>query len=354
VNDATLRLVALVAYGTQFLQDKGELEDWYRHGIFFQTRFLFREQADKTLLADELPVWLGILKKLGACRLSLHSTADADAAGFAIAVHFADRYQMWTCRSEQPAWNAHPALSYEEQYAVSILPEAAHYVGQIDTFWFESETAGSLTVPITNWSALAGEIGKDLQKQFPSAEAKGPYFAFHHHDDDWAKLPLFPYSPAMSLPHRLLASLEREKEQIDNDRHHHNDNSYYRSLSEQGAAEVDAWALRLDGWIVEVLLRCANEDRSKDSGADHGPLLRLHQPQLPQPMPVVTTATTSTQATPSASVAPGKPANLAIVLVAFAATCLFTVACANIIAAFPWLCVLIALPFALHLHYKNR
>ncbi|MYM99249.1 hypothetical protein, partial [Duganella vulcania] len=52
--------------------------------------------------------------------------------------------------------------------------------------------------------------------------------------------------------------------------------------------------------------------------------------------------------------APGKWQDRLGMAFALAVGCLFVVACAHIIVGFPWVSVLIGLPYALHVHYKQR
>ncbi len=67
-----LRQITLVSYGSQFLQGRMPLEDWYQHGAFHDSRFQFRALDDNALLADDFTLWLGMLQRQGATRLSLH------------------------------------------------------------------------------------------------------------------------------------------------------------------------------------------------------------------------------------------------------------------------------------------
>jgi hypothetical protein len=146
------RQVALVGYGTQFLRHKLPLEDWYRHGVFFDARFQFRSLEDKRLLADDFTVWLGTLAQAGATRLSLHPAAQLKVDGdYAVAVHFPDRYQVWAVGVEQPAW--------QERFE---FPRARGYAGDVDSYWLTGEQAGQLPVPATNWKEFAAAIAADL------------------------------------------------------------------------------------------------------------------------------------------------------------------------------------------------
>jgi hypothetical protein len=52
------RQAALASYGTLFLSDRAELETWYRHGLFWESRFQFRDAAQR-LVANDFTEWLG-------------------------------------------------------------------------------------------------------------------------------------------------------------------------------------------------------------------------------------------------------------------------------------------------------
>lgn len=70
-NHQLFRAVALTSYGTGCLRGDLPLEDWLRHGVFFQARFQFRSPDHNALLADDFTLWLGNLARSGATRLSL-------------------------------------------------------------------------------------------------------------------------------------------------------------------------------------------------------------------------------------------------------------------------------------------
>ncbi|OYO31317.1 hypothetical protein [Janthinobacterium sp. PC23-8] len=273
------RQIALVSYGTQCLRGKLALDDWYRHGIFFGARLQFRQLADNALLADDFTWWLGILKQSGAVRLSLHllsgfgiaSPAVIDYGDYAVVAHFPDRHQIWAVGVERPAWRDHPLVP--DVPGIPIFPDATSWGGQIDSYWCVEERSGTLVVPETNWKALAGSIAADLEITMPSSLAPpGPVFLPSEPPASWAKFPLFPSGKVTALAHAILASLYREQAKFGNDTHFKNDSSYYQGLDAQGVAKVDGWGRRLDGWLLEVELRCANEYRQRASSDDGMPL----------------------------------------------------------------------------------
>ncbi|SHM96305.1 hypothetical protein SAMN05192549_103388 [Duganella sacchari] len=102
-----------------------------------------------------------------------------------------------------------------------------------------------------------------------------------------------------------------------------NEDSDCRRLSDDEAAKTDDWSRRLDSWMTEVLLRCAN-----DIGG-----IEKEPPQ---------------------KVAASKWISGLGLLVAVVVLSLFVMATAHIIARFPWLAVLIALPWTLYVKYKKE
>lgn len=285
------RQVALVSYGTQYLRDQIALEDWHRHGTFFNARLQFRALADNALLADDFTLWLGILKVSGATRLSLHlaSAFEVDAARaaereiYVVVVHFPDRHQLWAVGEERAAWLDHPLFPNEEFQRYPVFPDAAYYGGPIDSYWCLEDRPGQLDVPDTDWKALARAIAADLASPVPSSLAPaGPYFGALPHDVPWAKFPLFPSSSFTSLAHRIMATLARMQSKFSNDTNPKNDSSPYQFMDAEGAAKMDDWGKRLDSWMLEVQLRCANESRSIDLTGKNTPLARVHTAPPPR------------------------------------------------------------------------
>ncbi|MET0320966.1 MAG: hypothetical protein ABW069_09625 [Duganella sp.] len=253
------RCVALVSYGTGFLRKELPLEDWYRHGIFFDARFQFRSPGQNALLAGEFTNWLDSLAHSGAKRLSLHRMDEFDiavvpAAGrldYAVVAHFPDRYQIWAAGNEAEAWEAETYLSPGRAYA-----------GDIDSYWLVAERRGQLDIPATNWKETAAAIAKDLDFPVPSSQVPvptGPFFPDISTDQEWAKLPLFPTSPRASLAHRIVATLDWKRGQFDNDTNPKNEYNLYLSLDDEGCRKLTEWSDRLDRWLTDVLLRAANE-----------------------------------------------------------------------------------------------
>lgn len=174
----------------------------------------------------------------------------------------------------------------------------------------------------------------------------GPLFLPGGEPASWAKLPLFARSAAAAPAHHLLATLYAEQAKLSNEMNPKNENSAYHRMDEAGAVALENWGRRLDSWIIEAELRCANECRSSAILECGAPLTRLHRPvQVPVP---------ERQPAGEAGGAPGKWQDRLGMAFALAVGCLFVVACAHIIVGFPWVSVLIGLPYALHVHYKQR
>ncbi len=355
------RQIALVSYGTQFLRDKLALHDWYRHGIFFGARLQFRQLADNTLLADDFTWWLGILKESGAVRLSLHLLSEFGIArpavihygDYALVAHFPDHHQIWAVGVERPAWLEHPLVP--DVPGIPIFPDATHWGGEIDSYWCLEERPGQLEVPETNWKALASSIATDLDITIPSSLAPpGPIFLPPTPPAAWARFPLFPSGSVTVVAHGILASLYREQSKFANDTHFKNDSSYYQGLDAEGAAKVDDWGRRLDGWVVEVEMRCANEYRQRASSDDGMPL----------PLPPAASKNLRSQQEPQAPTAPSytdpvtppgrKWFRRVVFVVVLAVVCLLLLAFAHIVAAWPWLSVVLGLPFAVYAVYVKE
>lgn len=360
-SESIHRQIALVSYGTQFLRDQLALDDWYRHGIFFGARLQFRQLADNALLADDFTWWLGILKQSGAVRLSLHLLSEFGIArpavihygDYAVVAHFPGRHQIWAVGVERPAWLEHPLVP--DVPGIPIFPDATHWGGEIDSYWCVEERDGQLDVPETHWKALADSIATDLETNIPSSLAPaGPVFLPQEPPASWAKFPLFPSGSVSSLAHAVLATLYSERARFANDTHHKNDNSYYHGFDAEGIAQIDDWGRRLDGWIVEVEMRCANEYRQRAS-SDGG---------MPLPLPPAASKNVRPQQEPQAPTAPsytdpvtttgGKWLRRVVFVVVLAVVCLLLLAFAHIVAAWPWLALVIGLPFAIYAVYVKE
>ena len=366
-SESIHRQIALVSYGTQCLRGKLALDDWYRHGIFFNARLLFRQLGDNALLADDFTWWLGILKQSGAVRLSLHLLAEFGIArpavieygDYAVVAHFPDRHQIWAVGVEHPAWFDHPLVA--DVPGIPVFPNATSWGGEIDSYWCVEERAGQLEVPETNWKALANSIAADLDISIPSSLAPpGPIYLPPEPPASWAKFALFPSGSVTVLAHGMLASLYQEQSRFANDTHFKNDSSYYQGLDAEGAAKVDDWGRRLDGWVVEVEMRCANEARQRASGDDGIPLPLPPGAAQPAARPAAGKHAKAQQNAQAPAYAdpvtpPGRKWFRRIVfVVVLAVVCLLLLAFAHIVAAWPWLSVVLGLPFAIYAVYVKE
>ncbi|MGK5027104.1 hypothetical protein [Janthinobacterium sp. RB2R34] len=354
------RQIALVSYGTQFLRDKLALDDWYRHGIFFGARLQFRHLGDHVLLADDFTWWLGILKQSGAVRLSLHLMAEfgiarpavIDDGDYAVVVHFADRHQIWAVGVERPAWRDHPLVP--DVPGIPIFPDATHWGGEIDSYWCVEERHGRLDLPETNWKTLANSIATDLEITIPSSLVPpGPIYLPSTPPAPWAKFALFPSGSATLLAHGILASLYREQATFENDTHCKNDSSDYQGLDAESAAKVNDWGRRLASWVSELEMRCANECRQRASSDEGIPLplppAAAKPPAHSKTLNARQDEQTSVHADPARP--QGKWLRRIVFVVVLAVVCLLLLAFAHIVAAWPWLSVMIGLPFAVYTVY---
>jgi hypothetical protein len=360
------RQVALVSYGTGFLRNENTLEDWYRHDVFHGARSVFRTSADNALLADDFTLWLSILKGAGALRLSLHpaeefalrAPRDERRAGYAVVAHYADHYQIWTVGQERPAWAGDAAFNAGQDVWHYFHAKGA---GAIDSYWSSEPMPGNLQVPATDWQTLATAIGADLDRPIPSSLARaGPFMLHGSGDRTRRELPLFAMSDAASLAQRVVASLDAEQGKFANDTHPKNEGNLFNYLNEQEAAQLTQWGERLDNWMIEVLIRGANDgagagvndrsgnfrrlqllsaDGANEAAADVDDVKAVAAP-LPQAVH---------ESPPTGKW--GQRIALGIMIAIFSS---IFVVIAHIIAAFPWLAFLIGLPFALHLHYKDK
>ena len=366
-SESIHRQIALVSYGTQCLRGKLALDDWYRHGIFFNARLLFRQPENNALLADDFTWWLGILKGSGAVRLSLHLLAEFGIArpavieygDYAVVAHFPDRHQIWAVGVEHPAWFDHPLVA--DVPGIPVFPNATSWGGEIDSYWCVEERAGQLEVPETNWKALANSIATDLDISIPSSLAPpGPIYLPPEPPASWAKFALFPSGSVTVLAHGMLASLYREQAKFANDTHFKNDSSYYQGLDAEGAAKVDDWGRRLDGWVREVEMRCANEARQRASGDNGIPLPLPPAAAPPAARPAASKHAKAQQNAQAPAYAdPVTPPRRKwfrriVFVVVLAVVCLLLLAFAHIVAAWPWLSVVLGLPFAIYAVYVKE
>ncbi|MET3132031.1 hypothetical protein AAKU55_002301 [Oxalobacteraceae bacterium GrIS 1.11] len=334
----TLRQVALASYGSLFLRGKLDLEAWYRHAIFWDARFAFRDRAGRRLLAADFTQWLGSLRAQGALRLSLHPAAalpdpasvDVEWGTRMLIVHFPGRWQCWAAGTER----ARDAGDY---------PDASYYAGALDAYWLLGEVGAAPPLPQTDWRALAETIQADLDLERhplglgPTAPAYAPYVVAGRADlPAWARLPLIPDSPQLPLPHCLLAVLGAQRGRYSNDMNPKNENSAYHA-SAQVADEMDDWVARCDSWYAEVQLRAANELRWGGATGGDATLERLHDAPVPA-APAAAPAPTSAPVEPAPLA--GKPSAWSATAGMFVASLVLTalvLACAHIIAGLPWL-----------------
>lgn len=351
-ESTSLRLITLVSYGTQFLRGRLTLEDWYRHGIFFDARLHFRSREDHALLADDFTLWLGVLKAEGATRLSLHlANRVADAArlaelhgDYAVVVHFEDRHQLWICGEEKASWSEHRVMDWEVP-GFQSFPDASSYSAEIDTFLMTAELQGKAEVPETDWHQLSVSIAADLDISIVTHGHAKPLLPDATDLPEWAKLPVMPYSALMTRPHQLIRVLIQQRHKFNNDTHCKNDSGHYAGLDGPGKDKVDAWGARLDGWLTEVTLRCANEagilDPEKRSGGQ-----TTYAPAVPtgSPPPLSETAQPPGEpATSAAGQASGSLGKVTVFAVIVTVTCLLVLGLARVISAHPWLALMAAL-----------
>lgn len=371
-SESIQRQIALVSYGSSFLRDEQPLDDWYRHGIFWNARLQFRA-PDNTLLADDFTWWLGMLARSGAQRLTLHPRAQfgieaprADSGGHHIvAVHFADRYELWVVGNERFQWQDHPLLAYQPGQTIPQFPDAAYYAGDIDSYWRIDERAGSLDTPETDWKALTAAIFADLDLSMTGGLAPAKPVLPPGTTSEWAALPLFPASTFTLPAHQLLATLYTVQAKFANDTHSKNEGNLFNWLDEQGAAKLANWGERLDSWVVEVEFRCANECRKTGLFTQNTPQARLYssQPQMNRESPAAELPERAPP-TPDRQVLPlqteprkgtgqGWIERIALLMVT-AVLSLLIAGAAILIAKFPWVSILGALPWALHVRSKRR
>jgi hypothetical protein len=359
-DECLQRQVALVSYGNKYLRDELTLDAFFRHGIFFGQRLQFRALDGNGLMADDFTLWLAILRGMGARRLSLHRAAEFNGgAELVLAVHFADHVQLWDCGQEPAAWWSHPRLPEGGYQYASDCPPAAAYGGAIDSYWCARRIEGQLAVPDTDWKALAAAIRADLQMTLATSTSK-PFCANRHDVPDWANFPLIPYNSAMPLPHQLLAMLSAGQAQFANDANCKNENSYFYHLGEQAQEEQLAWGRRLDTWLVDVLLHCANEFRLKDARAQ--PIAPAAQAAPLSPKAQARRAAKAAKAADKAANAAPQPASepdgkwfkAAVFATLLGLMSLLLLAVCSLVASHAWLAPLLGLPFALYVYRQGK
>jgi hypothetical protein len=214
-----------------------------------------------------------------------------------------------------------------------------------------ADLQGALEVANTNWTELAAAIAQDLDLVMPTGNRPAaPFYVAVPSEIPWAKFPLFPVTKVSAQAHRLLTILDSEEATFANEIHPKNESSEYRQMGDEDAAKMMARGTRLRSWLAEVLLRCANESRLSAQSEAGGPLERL---QKPPPAFEHRAATSEQGGAPEVKLRPGKWIVRIGWVIGFAALCLFVLAIANVIARFPWISVLIALPWTLYLKFRN-
>ncbi|QYF94370.1 hypothetical protein KY495_03890 [Massilia sp. PAMC28688] len=365
-DDMVMRQVALVSYGNKYLRDELTLEQFFRHGVFFGHRLLFRSVDDNALLADDFTLWLGILQGLGARRLSLHAVEEfsiksgtAPCAGtLVIAVHYPEHYELWVVGEEKAAWWSHPQLPEGSYQYGSECPPAAAYGGDIDSYWCVEQIKGALTVPETDWNALAADIRQELGLNYGSAQP-GPFRVNKYDAPEWTKFPLFPYAGNRPIPHRLMALLTAAQAEYANNANPKNESSPFQHMSYEEVAERGQG---LDKWMREVQLRCANEFRLKGAVAQAADAV----PEMnPAPRRRKARAKAARQAEAAPAIGKGAdPRNdeepshgtherawpkAVVFILLLGVISLLLLALSNLITAYGWLSLLLGLPVAIYL-----
>jgi hypothetical protein len=272
-------------------------------------------------------------------------------------VHYRAHHQLWVIGQERAAWLDHPALAGHDDPS---CPDAAYYGGDIDSYWCGADRPGALAVPDTDWQALTAAIATDLGIAIPSNRNPAAPLVIHVADEPpWAVMPLFPNGPASHQAHRLLAALYRHQDQFASDTHPKNEHNLYLSTDDAGAVTLRQWGERLERWIVDVELRCANEWRAPVARVDAVSAVSAVQdsdaaPAEPSAPLEVETPLPAAPAAADESAPTGKWIKRVGALIGFAVLSLLVLAIANVVAGFPWLALLVALPVTLYVTSRRR
>jgi hypothetical protein len=365
-SDSALRQAALASYGTLYLRGLIEFEQWYRHGIFWEARFQFRDAAGR-LVADDFTTWIGALRERGALRLSMQARPAqlpdhlrVEWSNWVLIAHYPNRHQVWALGEELVEMLGGDITRPVEHTYFPKFPDAGYYAGAVDSYWLVSEGEGVPDVPVTEWrsysKALLTELTKATYRRVTHAKLP-PYQPYHTEtraESERAQLPVIPASPDVPWPHQMLALLASERGQFDNDTATKNENSLYVAASQEVAAELNAWSARIDEWRDDVLVRAANELDWQTSPAErkttHAPASSASSAQL--------VSDASTPESPPATYIDNTPhlakqarqhrsVNTLGWLVAFTVIAVMVIAVAKLTAAFPWTAVIIALPIML-------
>jgi hypothetical protein len=366
-SDSAYRQAALASYGTLYLRDLIELEQWYRHGIFWEARFQFRDAAGR-LVADDFITWIGALRERGALRLSMHARPAqlpdhlrVEWSKWVLIAHYPNRHQVWALGEELVETLGGDITRPVEHVYFPKFPDAGYYAGAVDSYWLVSEGEGVPDVTITEWRsysrALLDELTKATYRRVAHAKLPPyqPYLTEMRADSEWAQLPVVPASPHIPWPHQMMALLASERGQFDNDTATKNESSLYIAASQDVVAAMDAWSARIDQWRDDVLMRAANElDRQKPPAAratTHAPAASTSPAQpvsdasTPESLPEIIYTDNTPQLVKQAR--QHKTVNALGWVVAFAVITVMVIAIAKIIAAFPWAAIVIALPILL-------
>jgi hypothetical protein len=353
-----LRQVVVVSYGTRFLQGTVALEDWHRHDLLADARFQFRALAGNALLADDVTWWLSILKLSGATRLSLHLAAQFElqlphvwrGGDYAIVVHYPEHHEIWAVGEERVDWLAHPLVTDETRYSHPVFPGAAS--DDVESYWQIDSRPGALEIAATNWKKLVTAIAADLAITVPSSLVPfGPFTL--PKGATRAQLPLFPFTEENAKAHHIVATLDREQSTFSNDMNPKNENTFEQRMDEK----VHEWGKRLDSWMIEVLLRGANDigrAAAKDSAFQprihtSAPVPASSSPEMPHTVAPPGKHPDADALSPSGS----RWTSRFVLAFMIAVSTVFFVAVANVIVAWPWLAILIGLPFALYAQGKK-
>lgn len=372
------RQIALVSYGSKYLRGEIRLEDWHRHPALGNTRFQFRDHSGNTLLEDDFTRWLGILKLAGALRLSLHSSLQfsptpspaCEGNSYVIAVHFHDRHELWIAGQEEAAWSKHPLVTWQPDRPSPSFPDAACFACDLDSYWCVGQRDGNLNISNTDWGALTQAIAADLDIEIPSKDiAGGPVVHPPAQPDTNDVLPLFPYVGATALAHPLLATLASQRERFAHDSDSRNDSSPIAWEAGDPTSSVYAWGKRLDSWISEVHLRCANEYRNSPHDDRHSHVDRLYT-VAPVPLPLRVSVDKPAETLDHASMEALRAERTSAaetkaktwkrwidrvgLVLALVVISLFVLAVANVVASFPWLALIIGAGVVIYGQLNNE
>ncbi|PLK47996.1 hypothetical protein [Uliginosibacterium sp. TH139] len=376
-SDSSWRQIALCAWGSQYLAGGNELDDWFRHGVFWEAPQLFRSLPGRTLIAADFCAWLFWLRSRGAMRLTLHATESGQVPAGEdfywgerlICVHFAEGCERWLTGEEIPgctdANDAALEAAREASGEWSWVPDPGAYAGDIETWWCLG-MGEAISVPETDWSASAARLQAEL---FPEDGLRGRWRlpdqtelrAGNKGDAEWSSLPTLPHSRSLTLPHRLLDYLHGEQARFSNDTHPKNEGNLYVCASAEEAARIDHWGERLDAWVDTLQRAAANERRWREGGKGGSMLM----PALPdatvsaaqQDAASVPVTETNPPSAPRVIEQPAAQARaitpLLIDGIVLAVLCVLIVALAKVLSRYEWISLLIALPWMLYVRRRQ-